>query len=103
MSDTDNDTDDNVVNDADDNDGSSRDVDRLKARAIIEALLITASEPVTPGRLTNLLSGYNGRDIREAVDALNAQYEVAGHGILVVEIAGGYYGCAGGYDGCTGC
>ena len=90
MSDTDNDTDDNVVNDADDNDGSSRDVDPLKARAIIEALLITASEPVTPGRLTNLLSGYNGRGIREAVDALNAQYEVAGHGILVVEIAGGY-------------
>ena len=93
MSDTDNDADDNVVNDAndaDDNDGSSRDIDPLKARAIIEALLITASEPVTPGRLTNLLSGYNGRDIREAVDALNAQYEDAGHGILVVEIAGGY-------------
>ena len=93
MSDTDNDTDDNVVNDAndaDDNDGSSRDVDPLKARAIIEALLITASEPVTPGRLTNLLSGYNGPDIREAVNALNAQYEDAGHGILVVEIAGGY-------------
>jgi segregation and condensation protein B len=93
VSDTDNDTDDNVVNDAndaDDNDGSSRDVAPLKARAIIEALLITASEPVTPGRLTNLLSGYNGRDIREAVDALNAQYEDAGHGILVVEIAGGY-------------
>lgn len=93
MSDTDNYTDDNVVNDAndaDDNDGSSRDVAPLKARAIIEALLITASEPVTPGRLTNLLSGYNGRDIREAVDALNAQYEDAGHGILVVEIAGGY-------------
>ncbi len=93
MSDTDNDADDNVVNDAndaDDNYGSSRDVAPLKARAIIEALLITASEPVTPGRLTNLLSGYNGRDIREAVDALNAQYEDAGHGILVVEIAGGY-------------
>ena len=93
MSDTDNDTDDNVVNDAndaDDNDGSSRDVAPLKARAIIEALLITASEPVTPGRLTNLLSGYNGPDIREAVSALNAQYEDAGHGILVVEIAGGY-------------
>ena len=93
MSDTDNDTDDNVVNDAndaDDNDGSSRDVAPLKARAIIEALLITASEPVTPGRLTNLLSGYNGPDIREAVNALNAQYEDAGHGILVVEIAGGY-------------
>ncbi len=96
MSNTENDAGDNVVNDANEandtnhNDGSLRDVDPLKARAIIEALLITASEPVTPGRLTNLLSGYNGRDIREAVDALNAQYEDAGHGILIVEIAGGY-------------
>jgi len=96
VSNTENDAGDNVVNDANEandtnhNDGSSRDVDPLKARAIIEALLITASEPVTPGRLTNLLSGYNGRDIREAVDALNAQYEDAGHGILIVEIAGGY-------------
>ena len=72
------------------NDDKPRDVDPPKARAIIEAILMTASEPVTPGRLTNLLSGYNGRDIREAIDALNAQYEDAGHGIIIVEIAGGY-------------
>ncbi len=71
-------------------DGPSRDVDPPKARAIIEAILMSASDPVTPGRLTNLLAGYNGRDIRKAIDALNAQYEDAGHGIIIVEIAGGY-------------
>ena len=53
-------------------DSPSRDVEPAKARAIIEAILMTASEPVTPGRLVHLLSGYNGRDIREAIDALNA-------------------------------
>jgi len=71
-------------------DSPSRDVEPAKARAIIEAILMTASEPVTPGRLVHLLSGYNGRDIREAIDALNAQYEDAGHGIEIVEIAGGF-------------
>ena len=69
---------------------ASRDADPAQARAIIESILLTATEPVTPGRLVDLLSGYNGRDIREAVDALNAQYETAGHGIEVVELAGGY-------------
>ena len=72
-------------------DGTSRDVDPPKARAIIEAILMSASDPVTPGRLTSVLAGYNGRDIREAIDALNAQYEDAGHGIIIVEIAGGYH------------
>ena len=69
---------------------TSRDVDPSKARAIIEAILMSASEPVTPGRLVHMLSGYNGRDIRELIDALNAQYEDAGHGIVAVEIAGGF-------------
>lgn len=71
-------------------DVTPRDVEPTRARAIIEAILLTAPEPVTPGRLTHLLSGYNGRHIREAIDALNAQYEDAGHGIVIVEIAGGY-------------
>ena len=69
---------------------ASRDVDPAQARAIIESILLTATEPVTPGRLVDLVAGYNGRDIREAIDALNAQYEAAGHGIEVVELAGGY-------------
>ena len=69
---------------------AARDVNPSQARAIIEAILLTATDPVTPGRLVNLLAGYNGRDIREAIDALNAQYEAAGHGLEVVELAGGY-------------
>ena len=71
-------------------DDSERDVEPARARAVIEAVLMSAADPVTPGRLVYLLSGYNGRDIRELIDALNAQYEDAGHGVEVVEVAGGF-------------
>ena len=71
-------------------DGPERDVEPARARAIVEAILMSAADPITPGRLVNLLAGYNGRDIRELIDALNAQYEDAGHGVEVVEVAGGF-------------
>ena len=61
-----------------------------KASAIIEAILLTADAPVTPGRLVALLDEYNGRDIRELVDSLNAGYADGGHGFSIVEVAGGF-------------
>lgn len=61
-----------------------------KARAIVEAVLLTAVDPVSPGRLVDLLDGLNGRDIRQAVDALNDQYTRNGHGIAIVELANGF-------------
>ncbi|MBT4502442.1 MAG: SMC-Scp complex subunit ScpB [Gemmatimonadetes bacterium] len=61
-----------------------------KARAIIEAILLTAEDPVSPGRLVSLLDGLNGRDIREAIDALKEQYKQAGHGITIIEVANGF-------------
>lgn len=61
-----------------------------RVRAIIEAILMTADAPVSPGRLQSLLKGINGRDIRQAVDELNEQYQVHGHAMSVVEVAGGF-------------
>ena len=61
-----------------------------KARAIIEAVLLTAVDPVSPGRLVDLLDGLNGRDIRQAIDALSEQYTRSGHGIAIVEVANGF-------------
>lgn len=61
-----------------------------KARAIIEAILLTADVPVTPGRLVALLDEYNGRDIRELIDSLNAAYAEGEHGFSIIEIAGGF-------------
>ena len=34
-----------------------------KIRGIIEALLMTAGQPITPGRLLGLLKGLNGKDV----------------------------------------
>ena len=59
-------------------------------RGIIEAVLMTADSPVSPGRLADLLSDANGRDIRGAIDELKAQYDEAGHAFTIVELAGGF-------------
>ena len=61
-----------------------------QARAIIEAILLTSSEPVSPGRLLGVLKGLTGREVREAVDGLNKQYEAGNHAIRVAEVAGGF-------------
>ena len=59
-------------------------------RTIIEAVLLTADNPVSPGRLLGLLKGLSGRDIRKAVDELNERYEVGNHAMRIIEIAGGF-------------
>ena len=61
-----------------------------QARAIIEAILLSSSEPVSPGRLLGVLKGLTGREVREAVDGLNKQYEAGNHAIRIAEVAGGF-------------
>ena len=61
-----------------------------KIRGIIEALLMTAGQPITPGRLLGLLKGLNGKDLRQAVDDLNERYRLGGHAMAIVEVAGGF-------------
>lgn len=62
-----------------------------KARAIVEAILLTAEAPVSPGRLVELLDGFNGRDIRQLIDELKEHYDRTGHGFTIAEVAGGYH------------
>lgn len=59
-------------------------------RQIVEAVLVSAEAPVTPGRLLALFDGVNGRHVREAIDALKAQYEASGSAFTVTEMAGGF-------------
>jgi segregation and condensation protein B len=61
-----------------------------EVRSIVEAILVTAEEPVSPGRLLGVLKGLNGRDIRQAIDDLNDRYERGGHAMTIREVAGGY-------------
>ena len=64
------------------------DSDRI--RNIVEAVLVTADAPVTPGRLLGLFKGLSGREIRQAIDELNERYESGGHAMTIVEVAGGF-------------
>ena len=61
-----------------------------QVRAVVEAVLMTADAPVSPGKLQSLIKGINGRDIRQAIDELNEQYRAHGHAMSVVEVAGGF-------------
>ena len=69
---------------------NASELDADKIRGIIEALLMTAGQPLTPGRLVGLLKGLSGKDLRRAVDDLNERYRVGGHAMAIVEIAGGF-------------
>ncbi len=61
-----------------------------KVRSVIEAILMTAEDPVSAGKLAALFDGVDGRDVRAAVAALKARYEEEGHAFTIVELAGGF-------------
>ena len=64
--------------------------DSDRVRNIVEAVLVTADTPVTPGRLLGLFKGLSGREIRRAIDELNERYDAGGHAMTIVEVAGGF-------------
>ena len=61
-----------------------------KVRGVIEAILMTADAPVTPGRLLGFLKELNGRDLRQAIDALKEEYDQSSHAFTIAEVAGGF-------------
>ena len=63
------------------------DLDQL--RAIIEALVFAAPEPLTPKMLFKLLNDEPKEDVLAAVRSLQADYEQRG-GLHLVEVAGGF-------------
>jgi segregation and condensation protein B len=69
---------------------SAADDDPEKVRGIVEAVLMTSDTPVTPGKLQALIKGVGGRQLRQAVDALNERYREGGHAMLITEVAGGF-------------
>jgi len=55
----------------------------------VEALLLASDEPLTPSKL-GALTGAGKREVRAAIDALNAAYERGAHSFRVEQIAEGY-------------
>ncbi len=59
-------------------------------RKILEALLLSSSEPVTPARLGRIVPESSAREVREDVEALNACYVADGRGFRIEDVGGGY-------------
>jgi segregation and condensation protein B len=60
-----------------------------EVKAIVEALIFAAPEPITPKMLFRLLREEPKEDVTAAVEALKADYE-SRPGLQLVEVAGGY-------------
>jgi segregation and condensation protein B len=59
-------------------------------RRILEALLLSSSEPVTAARLGRVVPESSAREVREDVAALNESYAAEGRGFRIEEVSGGY-------------
>ena len=57
---------------------------------ILEALLLSSSEPVTPARLGRIVPESSAREVREDIEALNECYAADGRGFRIEEVGGGY-------------
>ena len=58
--------------------------------AVLEALLFVAGEPMSLDKLAEGLEGTDTDRIREALDRLRQNYDAAGRGLQIVEVAGGH-------------
>jgi segregation and condensation protein B len=61
-----------------------------EAKPIIEALLFVSPEPVSIERLQEVLEGMNRPRIQSLLGLMTNEYEQNGHGLQLVEVAGGY-------------
>jgi segregation and condensation protein B len=57
---------------------------------IIESLLFVADEPLTIDRLKKIISGAESRELRQALEELEADYETRQGGFFLKQVAGGY-------------
>ena len=61
-----------------------------EAKPIIEALFFVSPEPVSIERLQEVLEGVDRARIQSLLEMLIHEYEQNGHGLQLVEVAGGY-------------
>lgn len=65
-------------------------MERDVLKSAVESLLFVAENPLTVQRLCEVIDGVEKKNIVSVLTDLQAEYEGAGHGIRLVEVAGGY-------------
>jgi segregation and condensation protein B len=69
--------------------GPAPPVEDVELRAVIEAIVYVAEEPLTVAQLSNALGQPAGR-VSELLRELTAEFEKPEHGLAIREVAGGY-------------
>lgn len=59
-------------------------------KSVIEALLLASERPLSLEQIRLVLDNADNEEVRKLVDELKSEYEEAGRGIRVAEIAGGF-------------
>lgn len=65
-------------------------MERDRLRSVLESLLFAAESPLTVHRLSEVLEGIEKKEILSVLQELQAEYEAAGRGFRLAEVAGGY-------------
>jgi len=65
-------------------------VEHDRLRSVIESLLFAAETPLTVHRLNEVLGEIEKKEIVSVLEELQAEYETAGRGFRLIEVAGGY-------------
>ena len=65
-------------------------MDEAELKAILETLLFISHGPVTVDRLVATLEGATKAEVKQALRCLQQDYDTAGRGLQVVEVAGGF-------------
>lgn len=68
---------------------SAEDTDELRVRALLEAIIYIAEEPMSPAQIAQALNQPKERVERMLADLVK-EFEGAQHGLLIREVAGGY-------------
>jgi len=59
-------------------------------RAVLEALIFTSPQPLTPREIGQVLGGVSKQEWQAALEELRLEYARDGRGLQLVEVAGGY-------------
>jgi segregation and condensation protein B len=70
--------------------GSATVMEERELKAILETLLFVSHGPVTLDRFVAVLEGVSKPEIRQALRALQDEFNQVGRGLQVVEVAGGF-------------
>lgn len=57
---------------------------------IIEALLFVADEPLSAGKIAQVITGIDARQVRRLIDQLRSEYDAEGRAFTIEELAGGF-------------